>query len=65
MSSVRAPSGLAVHPAHLTCNRLPGPLRRGHNQWRADEDHERHQEDAEPLLERELRHVRHTTAPPS
>lgn len=41
------------------CCRLPGPLRRRHDQWRADADHERHQEDAEPLLERELRHVRH------
>lgn len=42
--------------AHTPC-RLPGPLRRGHDQWRADAHHERHQEDAEPLLERELRYV--------
>jgi hypothetical protein len=34
--------------------RIPGSLRRGHGEWRADANNERDQEDTEPLLEREL-----------
>jgi hypothetical protein len=45
---------------HMLC-RLPGSLCRGHDQRRADAHHERDQEDVESLLERELRHVRHTS----
>jgi hypothetical protein len=59
MSSVRnSMSTLTCYDAHSSC-RLPRPLRRGHDQWRADANHERYQEDAESILERELRHVRH------
>ncbi|KAF7447838.1 E3 ubiquitin-protein ligase [Pyrenophora tritici-repentis] len=36
--------------SHKSC-RISGPLRRGHDQWRADAHHECHQEDAEPVLE--------------
>jgi hypothetical protein len=60
MSSVRRrppPSAQLRHSAHMSC-RLPGSLCGRHHQRRADADHERHQEDAEPLLEREFRHVR-------
>jgi hypothetical protein len=59
MCSVCMPSSRPTSPARsCICCRISRPLRRGHNQWRADAHHERHQEDAEPLLERELRHVR-------
>ena len=34
--------------------RISGPVRRCYRQWRADEDHERDQEDVESILEREL-----------
>lgn len=65
MGSTSAMCSVCMPPARpmasrrsCMCCRISGPLRRSHNQWRADAHHERHQEDAEPLLERELRHVR-------
>lgn len=59
------PLPFALIPRLHTRCRLPGSLRCGHDQWRADAHHERHQEDVEPLLERELRYVRHPTSIPN
>jgi hypothetical protein len=38
----------------LILGRLSGPIRSRYHQWRADEDDWSDQEDAEPILEREL-----------
>lgn len=38
----------------LTISRLPRPFRRRYHQWRTDQDNERSEENAEPLLEREF-----------
>lgn len=45
------------HPLTLLQHRLSRPVRRRYHQWRADADNRRFQEDALPVLERELRLV--------